>query len=70
MLVRIYEKGKADKQNWTSEEYLILAMLESKDLITHGINCEHPIMLHTRKSGDDFWEWICSIKDNSNLIDN
>ena len=70
VLVRIYDKGKTGKHNWTAEEYLILAMLDARNLITHGINCEYPIILHMPRNNDDFWEWINSIKDNPNLDDN
>ena len=69
VLVRIYDKGQAGKHNWTAEEYLILAMVDSRDLITHGINCEYPIILHMTRDDDDFWEWINSVKDNPNLND-
>lgn len=69
VLARIHEKGQTGEHNWTAEEYLILAMLDSKNLIMHGINCEYPILIH-RTNGDDFWEWICSVKDNPNLYDN
>ena len=70
VLVRIYDKGQIGEHNWTAEEYLILAMLDARDLIAHGTNCEYPIIVHLRQNNDDFWEWINSIKDNPNLIDN
>ena len=67
ILIKIYEKGKNNERSWTSEEYLILAFLDSINLITHGTNCEYPIMISTNS---DFWEWLYSIKDNPNLCDN
>jgi hypothetical protein len=70
VLVRIYDKGQAGEHNWTPEEYLILAMLDSRGLITHGVNCEYPIILHMTRNDDDFWEWVNSVKDNPNLDDN
>lgn len=70
VLVRIYDKGQNGIHDWTAEEYLILAMLDARGLITHGINCEYPIILHMNRNNDDFWEWIKTVKDNPNLDDN
>jgi len=70
VLVRIKEKGEKGDHGWTAEEYLILAMLDSRDLITHGINCEYPIILHMNGQQEDFWEWLEKIKDSPYLEDN
>lgn len=80
VLVRIYDKGQTGEHNWTAEEYLILAMLDARKLITHGVNCEYPIISPTMTRDEvlifnnlytvDFWEWINSVKDNPNLEDN
>ena len=69
VLVAIYDKGKTEEHDWTAEEYLILALLDAIGLITHGINCEYPIIIHLTDKEDDFWEWINSIKNNPNLQD-
>ena len=72
VLVGIYDKGQSGGHNWTAEEYLILAMLDAKGLIVHGINCEYPIITHPLSGSDvdDFWRWINSVKDSPNLSDN
>lgn len=72
VLVRIHEKGTRTDEtvhNYTAEEYLILALLDDKNLITHGVNCEYPIILHITKE-EDFWEWVLKIKDSPYLEDN
>lgn len=69
VLVSIHNKEKT--RDFTGEEYLILALLDSKNLITHGVNCEYPIILHMHKSDqEDFWAWILKIKDSPYLEDN
>ena len=39
---------------------------ENEVAITHGINCEYPII----NKDDEFWQWIGEVKDNPNLEDN
>jgi hypothetical protein len=70
VLVRIYEKRNDDEPAWTDEEYLILALLDSIGLVTHGSNIEYPIILDMTRRGDDFWEWIMKVKDDPNLENN
>ena len=79
VLVIIYDKGQMGEHNWTPEEYLILAMLDKCNLITHGVNCEYPIIIDMNGSTPfgigqeercDFWEWINIVKNNPNLTDN
>lgn len=65
VLVKIYDKSKTEKPEWTSEEYLIISLLDSIGLITHGVNIEYPIIID-----NEFWQWINSIKDDENLEDN
>lgn len=65
VLIRIYNKYKNNTKNWTEEEYIILSFLDSRGLITHGTNCEYPIILD-----NDFWKYVNLIKDNEFLEDN
>lgn len=65
VLVTIYNKSKTNESEWTSEEYLIIALLDSKNLITHGVNIEYPIIVD-----NEFWQWINSVKNDVNLEDN
>lgn len=54
-------------RDFTGAEWLIIAQLDSfSNSVTHGINCEYPII----NKHDEFWVWLDKIKDNKNLIDN
>lgn len=66
-LVSIYEKLKERDFNFTGAEWLLIAMMDrSSDAITHGTNCEYPIL----QEDDPFWKWLLEIKDNPYLEDN
>lgn len=79
VLVRIWEKGHTSKDNgytplrdsqpethgFTPEEFLMCAWLDRVGLITHGVNCEYPII-----HNNEFWDWLLSIKDSPYLQDN
>jgi hypothetical protein len=73
VLVAIWENGYRDEEHperymarpWEPAEWLVLAMLDSRDLIEHGINCEYPIIIP-----NEFWDWVLAVKDNPNLVDN
>lgn len=65
ILAGIHKKSLTNDYNYTGEEYFILAFLDSKDLITHGTNCEYPIVLDT-----EFWRWVLEVKDSPYLEDN
>lgn len=55
------------ERDFTGAEWLIIALIESNtDAITHGINCEYPII----NKEDELWKWILEVKDNPNLYDN
>lgn len=68
----IYEKcnGNKDKvyeREFTGTEWLIIALLDkNSQAITHGTNCEYPII----NKKNEFWKWIIEVKDNPNLEDN
>lgn len=66
VLISIYEKAESGKHGYTPSEFLICAMLEKRNFLTHGINCEYPII----DKNIQFWIWIVSLKDNPNLTDN
>ena len=65
VLLNLKNKIESKENIFTPEEYLIIALLDKTNLITHGINIEYPLI-----SDNDFWEWLESIKDDPNLIDN
>lgn len=67
-LNNIREKHDNGNNSYTGEEYLILALLDANtsNLITHGINCEYPIL----RDMEGFWQWVKEVKDNPNLEDN
>lgn len=71
-LYSIYEKCNGAQEgtherDFTGAEWLLIAILDKgSNLITHGINCEYPII----NSDDEFWKWIIVVKDNPNLEDN
>jgi hypothetical protein len=60
---------KCNNQDWkalTVEELLICALLEKRGIVTHGVNCEYPII----SESEAFWDWIHEIKHSPYLIDN
>lgn len=70
-LVSIYEKcvgayEGTHERNFTGAEWALIAMLENYDYITHGINCEYPIIIKDH----EFWKWLLEIKDSPYLQDN
>jgi hypothetical protein len=66
-LASIKEKCQNEEYNFTGAEWLVIAMMDkSSDAITHGINCEYPII----NKDDPFWIWIDEVKNNPNLEDN
>lgn len=69
VLIRVHDKVTAKADNWTPEEYLIIALLDAHytNLITHGTNVEYPMLYSTK---NPFWEWLIEIKDSPDLIDN
>lgn len=68
VLNRIRDKYEHGNTEYTGEEYLILALLDSNtdNLITHGTNCEYPIF----QDLDGFWKWVREVKDSEFLEDN
>ncbi len=66
-LYQIYLKLEARTFNFTGTEWLIIAMMDrNTEAITHGVNCEYPIL----NKDDVFWKWIVEIKDSPYLKDN
>lgn len=66
-LYEIYVKLENQNFTFTGTEWLIIAMIDrNTDAITHGINCEYPIL----NKEDELWKWILEVKDNPNLEDN
>jgi len=71
-LVRIKQKcidanDLGTPRDFTGAEWLLIAIIESKsDAITHGTNCEYPIIMRE----DPFWKWLDKVKNNPNLEDN
>lgn len=65
-LLLIREKCNNQEFEFTGSEWLLLALLEKHSLITHGVNCEYPII----EEDQDFWKWLLILKNNPNLIDN
>jgi aspartate oxidase len=62
-------KDKCISNNWeelTYDELLICALLEQKNIITHGTNCEYPIV----NSAHPIWKFLEDEKDNENLVNN
>lgn len=53
VLSNIKYKIENKEKSWTGEEYLIVALLDSNGLITHGVNIEYPIL-----AKEDFWLFI------------
>lgn len=54
-----------DWKSLTPHEHVICALLDSKGLLTHGVNMEYPLL-----DKKEFWEWVVSIKDSPHLEDN
>ncbi len=66
-LVEIKQKLIDRNFNFTGAEWLLIASMETfSNAITHGINCEYPIIIED----DPFWKWLDEVKDNPNLVDN
>lgn len=65
-LVGIQDKVLSRNLKFSANEVLIIAFLDSKKLITHGVNIEYPSL----DEEHEFWKWIKSIKNNPNLEDN
>lgn len=72
-LYSIYEKCNGaykgtHKRDFTGAEWLLIALIEAhfQGNITHGINCEYPIIIEE----GTLWKWVLKEKDNPNLEDN
>lgn len=65
-LHRIKTKCLNSDYSFSGSEWLLLAIMESNDLVTHGINCEYPIINET----DPFWVWVDEVISNPSLEDN
>ena len=71
-LYSIYEKcigayEGTHERNFTGAEWLLIAIIDrNTNAITHGTNCEYPII----NKESEFWKWIIKVKDNPNLEDN
>lgn len=65
-LIGIRDKILSRNLKFSANEVLIITFLDSKKLLTHGVNIEYPIL----DEGHEFWKWIESIKNNPNLEDN
>ncbi len=58
---------KETPRDFTGAEWLVIAQLDKYSTsITHGTNCEYPII----NQDDDLWIWLNEIKDSPYLIDN
>lgn len=66
-LVSIYDKCLKSDYNFTGAEWLVIALMDRKsNAISHGINCEYPIIMKE----DPFWIWINEVKNSPYLEDN
>ena len=66
-LYEIYQKLEKRDFNFTGAEWLLLALLDkNSNSVTHGVNCEYPIL----NKDDKLWVWVLKTKDNPNLEDN
>ena len=65
-LYSIYLKCREGDYDFTGAEWLLIALLNKTEYMTHGINCEYPIITDE----DGFWKWIKEIKNSPYLIDN
>lgn len=70
-LVSIHDKclgafeGTHDR-DFTGAEWLIIAILDrNSKAISHGINCEYPMV----NKDDDLWKWVMEVKDSPYLED-
>lgn len=60
-----YEIGTP--RDFTGAEWLIIALMDKNGTaITHGTNCEYPMI----DKENPFWEWILEVKDSPYLKDN
>ena len=68
VLNNIRDKHENGNDSYTGEEYLILALIDANTnkIITHGTNCEWPILTDL----DGFWKWIREVRDSPYLEDN
>lgn len=68
ILLSIYNKLIVMKwDELTPEELLICNLLDvNTEWITHGVNCEYPIL----KRGGELWDFVLSAQYNPALIDN
>ena len=66
-LYSIYVKIDERTFDFTGAEWLIIALMDQQgDLISHGTNCEYPMLNREH----EFWKWILKVKDNPALEDN
>ena len=66
-LENIKEKCLDRNYEFTGAEWLLIALIErNSNAITHGVNCEYPII----NQDDPFWIWIDKVKNDPNLEDN
>src|SRR5688572_32878637 len=57
------------EREFTGAEWLLIAIIEKHgkgEMITHGTNCEYPIIMKDHW----FWKWLREVKDNPELSDN
>lgn len=53
--------------DFTGAEWLLVAMIDKNtEAITHGTNCEYPIL----NKDNELWKWVIEVKNNPNLEDN
>lgn len=64
----IYLKLKTRNfEMFTGNEWLLIALLDKNSTaVTHGINCEYPIL----NEEDELWKFILEVKDSPYLEDN
>lgn len=66
-LYDIYLKLEKRDFNFTGAEWILIAIMDrSSNAITHGVNCEYPILM----KDDEFWKWLLEVRNNPNLEDN
>ncbi len=66
-LYSIYLRLEKRDFTFTGTEWLIIAMIDrNSDAITHGINCEYPIL----NKDNYIWKFIIESYNNPNLEDN
>lgn len=64
-LASIHDKIINENNEFTDQEYLIIALLDSRGFLTHGTNIEYPIL-----DKDYFWQWINKVRYNPSLKNN